>query len=251
MIDLTGKTIVVSGASSGIGMACAIDASRLGARLIILARDEARLHGTLGMLTGEGHHAFAQDITDYLSLKDKLTEILVAENCKVHGLIHAAGIDYIMPFALTKPQVFRDLYEVNVIAGLELIKILSKKKYMPDNGASYLLISSVMGKLGDYGRSSYCASKSAISSLVKALSLEYSSSGTRVNSILPGCIDTPMLQRSFSKMTASEIDNIVAAHPLGLGKPEDISALACFLLSDCARWITGSNIIIDGGYSAK
>lgn len=251
MFNLQSKMIVISGASSGIGKACAIDAAKLGAKLILLGRNETKLQDSLSQLDGEGHHAIAHDITDYKGLKDRLMEILDGENCNVHGMVHAAGIDQIMPFSLTKTQTFRDMYEVNVIAGLELIKILSKKKYLPETGASYLFISSIMGSIGDYGRTSYCASKSAISSTVKSLSLEFASTTTRVNALLPGCVDTPMLQRSFDKMTAAEIENIKAAHPLGLGRAEDISALACFLLSDKSRWITGSNIVIDGGYSAK
>lgn len=251
MFDLKGKTIVISGASSGIGKACAISAASLGARIILLGRDESRLENASQQLSGEGHHTIAHDITDYQGLKEKLTAILDEENMIVHGFVHAAGIDHIMPFLLTNAQIFRDMYEVNVIAGLELIKMMSKKKYSPDTGASYLFISSIMGHLGDFGRASYCASKSAIISTVKALSLEYASKRTRVNAILPGCVDTQMLQRSFNKMTAVEIDSIKAAHPLGLGKPEDVSALVCFLLSDHSRWITGTNIVIDGGYSTR
>lgn len=251
MFDLKGKTIVVSGASSGIGKACAIQAAELGARMILLGRDEIRLQETAAQLSGVEHCSIAHDITDYQGLNDQLIAVLDSESLQVHGFVHAAGIDQIMPFSLTKAQAFREMYEVNVIAGLELIKVLSKKKYMPENGASYLFISSVMGQLGDFGRASYCASKSAITSAVKALSLEFASKSARVNAILPGCIDTPMLQRSFAKMTVAEIESIKAAHPLGLGETEDVSALVCYLLSDYARWITGSNIIIDGGYSAK
>ena len=251
MFDLKGKTIVISGASSGIGKACAISAASLGARIILLGRDESRLENASQQLSGEGHHTIAHDITDYQGLKEKLTAILDEENMIVHGFVHAAGIDHIMPFPLTKAQAFRDMYEVNVIAGLELIKMLSKKKYIPDTGACYLYISSIMSNVGNYGLSSYCASKSAISSLVKSLALEYAEKGVRINSVNPGYVDTPMLQRSFVKMTAVEIDSIKAAHPLGLGKPEDVSALVCFLLSDHSRWITGTNIVIDGGYSTR
>lgn len=251
MFDLKGKTIVVSGASSGIGRACSIQAAELGARMILLGRDETRLKESAMQLSGECHYTVVHDITDYQGLKDKLTAILDSESLKVHGFVHAAGFDHIMPFSLTKAQTFRDMYEVNVIAGLELIKMLSKKKYTPDTGASYLYISSIMSNVGNYGLSSYCASKSAISSLVKSLALEYAEKGVRVNSVNPGYVDTPMLQRSFAKMTAVEIEGIKAAHPLGLGKPEDVSALVCFLLSDHSRWITGTNIVIDGGYSTR
>jgi len=251
MVDLSGKTVVVSGASSGIGKACAKEAAKLGAKLILLGRDEKRLQDLLSQLGEKEHHSIAHDITDYKGLQEKLEAFLEASNSKVNGFVHAAGIYYIMPFALTKTQVFRDMYEVNVLAGLELIKVLSKKKYMPDNGVSYLFISSVMGIVGNHGLSSYCASKSAISSLIKSLALEYANKKVRVNAINPGSVETPMLQRSFEKMTATEVESIIAAHPLGLGKPEDISALACFLLSDRSRWISGSNIVIDGGYSAR
>ncbi len=251
MINLTGKNILVTGASSGIGKACCILADSLGANLIIIGRNEERLMQTISETQGDGHVAIAHDVTDYEALNKKLLAHIKENSMKIHGIVHAAGKDLTKPFAFTKAQEFRDLFELNLLSGLELIRLLSKKKYLPEDGASYVFISSLMASLGAAGMSVYCASKSAISSTVKALALEYASRRCRINSVMPGYVETPLRQQSFKMMTQEEIDAIYAEHPLGVGQPEDVAGLVSYLLSDHARWLTGQNIVIDGGYSIK
>ncbi len=250
MLTLQNKNILITGASSGIGKESAILASKIGARIILIARNKEKLDATLSSMNGQDHIILANDVTDYEPLKNKLSEILENDIKHIDGIVHCAGREMTKPFFITKAEHFRELFEVHLIAGLEIIRFCSKKDYLPDNGASYIFISSIMAELGSAGLSSYCASKSAITSTVKALALEFASKKVRINSIEPGCITTDLLAKRFSKMSSEEIETIKKQHPLGLGTPEQVANVVCFLLSDLSCWITGTNIVVDGGYSA-
>jgi NAD(P)-dependent dehydrogenase (short-subunit alcohol dehydrogenase family) len=131
-----------------------------------------------------------------------------------------------------------------------LIRLFSKKKYSND-GASVIFFSSVMGILGQQGKIGYCSSKSAILGLTKSSALELAKRKIRVNAVLPGVVNTPITQKLFSQLEQINIDSIIAMHPLGIGEVEDIVPVVEFLLSDGSRWLTGQNIIIDGGYSIQ
>ena len=250
MLSLQNKNIIITGASSGIGRECAILASKLGARVILIARNQEKLEETLSAMSGNGHIIIAGDVTDYEKLKNSLTEIINIDTKHINGIVHCAGREMTKPFFLTKAEHFRELLEVHLIAGLEIIRFCSKKDYLPEDGASYVFISSIMAELGSAGLSPYCASKSAITSTVKALALEMAPKKVRINSVEPGCVTTDLLSKRFSKMSGEEIEAIKNQHPLGLGTPEQVANVVCFLLSDLSSWITGTNIVVDGGYSA-
>ena len=250
MLSLQNKNIIITGASSGIGRECAILASKLGARVILIARNQEKLEETLSAMSGNGHIIIAGDVTDYEKLKNSLTEIINIDTKHINGIVHCAGREMTKPFFLTKAEHFRELLEVHLIAGLEIIRFCSKKDYLPEDGASYVFISSIMAELGSAGLSSYCASKSAITSTVKALALELASKKVRINSVEPGYVMTDLLKKTFSKMSSEEIEVIKKQHPLGLGTPNQVANVVCFLLSDLSSWITGTNIVVDGGYSA-
>ena len=251
MFELSGKTIVVSGASSGIGRSICSIASKLNARLIMIGRDEEKLQGTLKGMSGEGHRYIVQDMIELNALNEKLTNLFDELSCQIDGFVHSAGKEMTKPFSMTEAQDFRDLFELNLITGLEIVRLITKRKYLSANGASYVFISSLMGRLGSVGISPYCASKSAISATVKSLALEYARRKCRFNSVMPGYVDTALLQKSFKMMSQGQIETIYNAHPLGIGTPQDVANLVVYLLSDCSKWMTGQNIIIDGGYSAK
>jgi len=250
MLTLQDKNIIITGASSGIGRECAIIASKIGARVILIARNKEKLDTTLSSMSGKGHIVLANDVTDYENLKNILSEIIETDFKCINGIVHCAGREMTKPFFLTKAEHFRELLEVHLIAGLELIRFCSKKDYLPEEGASYVFISSIMAELGSTGLSSYCASKSAITSTVKALALELASKKVRINSVEPGCVTTDLLSKRFSKMSSEEVEVIKKQHPLGLGTPNQVANVVCFLLSDLSSWITGTNIVVDGGYSA-
>ena len=149
------------------------------------------------------------------------------------------------------PDIFSDIFNVNVIAGFEFAKHLSNKKYMDSQGASFIFISSVMGFLGESGRIGYSSSKAAIIGGVKSMALELARKKIRVNSVSPAMVKTKMLEEMFDTLLNDTVEKIITKHPLGIGNIEDVSNACAFLLSDLSKWITGTNLIVDGGYSAQ
>jgi len=248
--NLNNKNIIVTGASSGIGRQCAITYSQLGANVILIARNEDRINETFERLEKGKHVFIVQDITQY----DKLEGIVggtVEKIGKITGFVHSAGMETILPLRGMQPSYYEKMFAINVIAGFEIARVISMKKYLNKEGASFVFISSVMGILDQPGRVGYCSSKGALIPGVKAMALELAKKNIRVNCVLPGVVETEMSNEMFQRLSEESKKEIIDMHPLGLGIPEDIANTSAFLLSDAARWITGSNLIVDGGYSAK
>ena len=250
LFNLDNKNIMITGASSGIGRQCAITFSQLGANMILVARNKERLEQTFDKLKKGNHIFFVQDITEY----DKLEEIVnisVGKIGKISGFVHSAGVDKLLPFKLIQSAIYEEMFATNTISGFEIARIISKKKYINSEGASFVFISSIMGILGQIGKIAYCSSKGAVVSGVKAMALELALKKIRVNSILPAVVETEMSKQVLGNLSEESREEILNMHPLGLGKPDDIAYACAFLLSDTSRWITGTNLIVDGGYSAK
>ena len=250
MINLKDKRILVTGASSGIGKSVAILASRLKAKLIIIGRNSERLNSTFESLEGTGHEQFICDVTDYIRIEE-IIQSSVKANGPISGFVHSAGIEKTLPLKASKNQFFREVFDINVFSGFEISRIISNKGIFNSNGASYVFISSIKGKLGEPANIIYCSSKSALLSGVKAMALELAQKKIRCNCVLPGIVETEMVKSLFNSIPVDAKEKIIAKHPLGIGKPEDVASLIVFLLSDHARWITGSDYVIDGGYSAQ
>ena len=170
---------------------------------------------------------------------------------KISGFVHSAGIEMTLPLRSMQPSYYEDMFATNVISGFELARIISRKKYLGESGVSFIFISSVMGILGQAGKVGYCSSKGALISGAKAMALELAKKNIRVNCILPGVVETEMSNKMLENLPEESKKSILGMHPLGLGKPEDIANACAFLLSDASRWITGTNLIVDGGYSAR
>ncbi|MBN2104167.1 SDR family oxidoreductase [bacterium] len=246
--SLSGKTIVVTGASSGIGKACAIAISRMGGRLILIARNEKRLKAVLKQLSGTGHTVFSQDLVQFDALADLIKT--AAETGPIFGLIHAAGIEMTLPLRNMHYTDYEKLFALNVTAGFELARLVSKKKIRDPSGGSYIFISSTMGLVGQSGLVGYCGSKGALIAGSKAIAAELASYHIRVNCICPGHVQgTLMSDQLFSTLSEDAGKAIINAHPLGLGEPEDVAYACVFLLSDAARWMTGAVLPVDGGYT--
>ena len=250
IFNLKNKNIIITGASSGIGRQCAITFSQLGANVILIARNEERLKDTFNKLKKGNHLTISQDITEYNKLEE-VVNTAVDKVGKISGFVHSAGIEMTLPLRSMRLSYYKKIFSVNVISGFELARIISKKKYLDKNVASFVFISSVMGILGQAGKVGYCSSKGALISGVKAMALELASKNIRVNCILPSVVETEMSKKMFENLPEESKKSIINMHPLGLGKPEDIANACVFLLSNTARWITGTNLIVDGGYSAK
>lgn len=249
-MNLNKQTVVITGASSGIGKQCAIDISNAGADVVLVGRNRERLEEVYSRLSPGNHLVFQNDITEYEKI-EPIIEESVNKIGKISGFVSCAGIESTIPLQVLTPDVFKKHFSINVIAGFELARIISKKKYINPDKASFIFLSSIMSVLGEKGKIAYCSSKSALIAGVKAMALELAPKNIRVNCVSPALVETEMARTMLAKLPESIRNDIINKHPLGIGKPEDISNIVIFLLSDQSRWITGSNLIIDGGYSCQ
>mgnify|MGYP000114916755 CR=1 FL=1 len=243
------KNIIITGASSGIGRSIAVTLSSLGANCILLARNKERLEETQRMCVNPSE-VFPIDLANFKEY-DKLFEDIVKKCGKIAGFVHSAGIEQTIPLKLLTAEKLRAIFDINVYSAIESIRRISSKKYR-DSDLSLVLISSVMGVVGNKGLTSYSASKGAIISMAKSMALELASKNIRVNVVSPGHIkDSEMSIQKELNLPDESVERIAQAHPIGMGKCEDVSHLVSFLLSDKSKWITGQNYIIDGGYSIQ
>lgn len=246
--DMTGRVVLVSGASSGIGKATAELLAARGARIALLGRDLSRLKAVHDSLPGSGHVWRQVDLEEEFD-SSALISGVVDEAGPLSGFVHAAGIQIVQPLRVLDPAAMRRTLRVNVETAVLLLQQFRIKTHRTP-AASAVLVSSVMGTVGQPGQSAYAASKSAVNGLVRSLSLELAREGVRINSVAPGLVDTPMARGLRESLPAEQFDAAVAMHPLGLGQPDDVARAIAFLLSDEARWITGSVLAVDGGYTA-
>lgn len=254
MIDqftLKGKTILVTGAASGIGKQCALDFSISGANLILLDMNCKELDKVKRECEDNGVKCIAAscNLIDYDSIPSIIEESVNTLG-SINGLLHAAGIEKTLPFNKFTHVDYEKIYAVNVVSAMNLISILSKKKNRGNN-AKYVLIASITALVGRPGVNAYAASKGALVSAVKTLALELASKDITVNCISPGTILTPLMEKMLASLNEEQRNERISGFPLGIGKPSDVANVAHFLLSDAARWITGQNIIVDGGYTSK
>jgi NAD(P)-dependent dehydrogenase (short-subunit alcohol dehydrogenase family) len=250
LFRLDEKNILVTGGSSGIGKATAILLSQLGARVTIVGRDEERLNNVLAMLDGSGHRAVSYDLCPDIQGIPAWMKGLVREAGPFAGLVHSAGVELTAPIRSVGELEYRKVMQVNTDAAFFLAKGLAQKK-CHDVATSLVLVASVASLTGQPGRSVYCMSKGALVSLARALAVELAGKNIRVNCISPGQVRSEMDESIRDKMTPEQYEAVEKAHPLGLGEPQDIAGTAAFLLGDTGRWITGSNLVVDGGYTAQ
>ncbi len=246
-MTLKGKTILITGASSGIGRSVAIQASKLGATLILIARRKKALKETQSLLCGENHRLFSLD----LSQSDKTDECIKAlkhQNIKIDGFVYGAGYGKKEVFPEIKRDFAHYMMDVNVFAFNEMIKALYKDNMFNEKG-SIVAISSTAALNSDDKELAYAMSKAALDASVSYHAKVLSKEGIRVNSILPGWVKTPMYE-AFLKTYGETpyAKNDLKKQSLGLIEPSEVANLACFLLSDATLSITGSHYLIDGGF---
>ncbi|MEY2922445.1 MAG: hypothetical protein RL108_1071 [Bacteroidota bacterium] len=240
--------ILLTGATSGIGLETLKSLLDDKNKVFALARDFSKISNLL-----ELHSDSIVPITFDLKETENIEKIFKKINLvdeKLDALIHCAGIEETIPLTLYSPAKIKNIYEINVFAGIELLRHFTKKKYSND-GASAVFVSSVMGVLGQPGKIGYCSTKAAVLGMVKASALEFAKRKIRVNAVLPGVVNTPMTQNLFTQISAENAEEIKAMHPLGIGEVSDVVPTIEFLISAKSRWITGQNFIIDGGYSIQ
>ncbi len=240
--SLRGKTILVTGASSGIGRAIAIECSRLGAKLVITGRNTERLALTLSAMEGKGHSIVLADIAN-----SEGQELLVAALPPLDGVVHSAGVLKRLPLKFVNEANLAELMHINFMAPALLTRYLYKKQLLT-NEASIVFISSVASSYASLGNIMYMASKGALNSFMKGIALELGPSGIRANAIQPGMVKTQLTVL----ISDSEIEKDVNRYPLGrYGTPEEIAYAAIYLLSDATKWVTGTLLTIDGGLTLR
>jgi NAD(P)-dependent dehydrogenase (short-subunit alcohol dehydrogenase family) len=241
--SLEGKTILITGASSGIGRAVAIECSKLGAVLLITGRNAERLNDTFIQLEGQNHTQIIADL-----LIEEQTDKLVAALPVLDGVVHCAGIITTLPFQFITKAKLDEIFSINFITPTLMSQQIVKRNKIK-KGGSFVWISSVSGTLcTSPGSSMYSATKSAINGIVKGMALELASKGVRVNSVNPGVVETNLFSEGV--IAEDQIRDEIKKYPLKrFGKPEEIAYAVIYLLSDASAWVTGSNLIIDGGYT--
>jgi NAD(P)-dependent dehydrogenase (short-subunit alcohol dehydrogenase family) len=250
LLDFGGRCVVVTGASSGLGRACAEQLSQHGARLLLVGRDEPRLAVTRSSLTGPGHESLVLDLDDVAGIAPAITSA-ARRLGPIYGLCHAAGVVDTRPLSSTTADAVARLMSVNLIAGLELARTVARRDVMERDGGSLLFLSSIYAKVGVAGETAYSATKGAVTAAARAMAVELARRRVRVNTISPGLVMTPMTDTALSALSAEQVAAIERRHPLGLGAPVDVARAAVFLLSPASRWITGVDLAVDGGYTAQ
>jgi len=240
--DLTGKNILITGASSGLGRQCAITASQSGATVFITGRNKERLLETYNQLAGTGHQWLPADLTvekDIASLVERLPLL--------NGVVYSTGISDLSPARFIKPEDISKTFDISFNASVLLTSQLLAKKKLEKNACSLVFISTISTRYPFVGGAMYISAKAALESYARVLALELAPKGIRSNSISPAFVRTPMLDDTAEKYSNEAVRKIEEQQLLGLGEPEDVANVVVFFLSDASRWITASNLIVGGG----
>jgi NAD(P)-dependent dehydrogenase (short-subunit alcohol dehydrogenase family) len=249
-IALNGKRFLISGAASGLGRATSMLLSKLGAELILLDINEEGL-----ILTKElcGDAIVNYSIADLQNISEIKSIVIksVEKWGKLSGLVHLAGRPYVSPLKSINQKTTTDIFNLNTYAAIELTKVFNSKNMYAGNSGSIVFISSVYGLVGSSANVAYAMSKAALHGVTKSLSIELASKNIRVNCIAPGFVKTKMLDNVSGAFNNDYYNTLKNLHPLGLGEAEDVANSIAFLLSDMSRWITGSIISVDGGFTAQ
>ena len=244
--SLEGKTILVTGASSGIGQATAIECSKMGAKVIITARNEERLKETISKMEGDGHSYIVTDLSSEENILSLVEQLPV-----INGCVNNAGYNIMQLLPFIKYESIENIMNVNLFAPIYLTHSLIKNKKISKD-SSIVFTSSISGKgVCSLGNSLYSATKGGLSAFMKNAALDLASKKIRCNAVLPGMVETP-LKEGKSTITEEQWEANRQLYPLKrFGSPEDVAFAIIYLLSDASAWVTGSELIVDGGRSLK
>lgn len=245
-MDLKGKHIVITGASSGIGRSTCIQASKLGARITLIARNEENLKETVSLMEGENHAIYSFDLTEVSQIDDLISRIS-GEQGAIDGLVHCAGIGLNRPIKLTKPDFVEQMMRINYYAFVELVRAAAARKRSNEN-ASYIGISSVAAIQGEKTQGAYAATKGAMNSIVHSFAKELSPRKIRINTIAFGMVETDMYKGFLE--SGGNNEELMQTQILGVIPPEYAGNAICFLLSDASKYITGGTFKYDAGVLA-
>lgn len=242
--DFCNENYVVTGASSGMGRKVALNLAKYGAKVLAIGRNQERLNGVQEIYPQQ-IMTYSLDVCDSKELEVAVANF-VEKNGKLNGCVHAAGINGHTPLKSYDESLAHKIMDTTLWAGVNLVKLATKVKYANRN-TSIVLFSSVAASSHEKGTFAYAAAKAALNGAMGSIAKEICSKGHRINTVMPGWVSDTMLTSEFNDYMDKEAYN---KHLLGLGKTDDVSDVVLFLLSDSARWITGTNIVVDGGYLA-
>ena len=243
--DLAGKQILVTGASSGIGRETCETIARMGATVIATGRNAERLQETVSRLEGTGHRHVATDLVTAAG-RDELCAYLP----RINGVVHSAGVSKFIPFKLISEAELRAVGSINYEAPVLLTQQLLKKKLIAEGG-SILFVASIAGLCGTKATALYAGTKGALIAMVRVLALECAGQKVRANCIAPGIVHSPMGTNVEETMSSESFKEYEKLFPLGYGTPDDVANTAAFMLSDASRWMTGTTLVLDGGYTCQ
>ncbi len=236
--SLSGKRVLVTGASSGIGRQIAISFANMGATVVLNGRNKERLADTLAAMSSGEHVTIAADIVD------NEQRVNLADSAGLlNGVVHCAGTSVLAPIRLASQKHFRELYVLNYESPMLLTQRLLYRKAV-QNAGSILFIASIAAHIGVPGVGAYSGTKAALLATVRCLAMEVIKQKIRVNCLSPSLVESPLLDLMAQSVSLEEKSR---DHPLGLGTPEDIANAAIYFISDASRWVTGTTLVMDGG----
>lgn len=241
--SLADRRILVTGATSGLGHSIALTCARMGAEVIGVGRDGARLANTqeaLAAISSKAHRTIRADLTQATDRGAVIAELEGA----VHGVVHSAGISRLSPVRMLTEQHLREVQAINVDAPMMLTQGLLKRNLVAADG-SIVFIASIAAHIGVPGVAAYSGTKAALIAMTRCLAMEVVKRRIRANCLSPALVETPLLDATATMV--GSMDEERKAYPLGFGKPDDVANAAVFLLSNASRWITGTTIVMDGG----
>jgi 3-oxoacyl-[acyl-carrier protein] reductase len=249
LVDLSDRHILITGASGGLGHDTALLLAQLGARLTLIGRNAERLNQTMAALEGNVHQGIPCDLCDFDGIPQFVNRAVDGLG-PLDGLVHCAAVQIMRPLAMLTAAQLDQTFKLNVNAALGLVKSLASPGQFRKS-ASCVLMASVMGIVGQPVQSAYSASKGALVAMTKSLAVELARQQIRVNCVAPSLVAAGMGLAIEKNLTPQQFEKIVQMHPLGVGRGSDVASAVAFLLSEAARWITGTTIVVDGGYTAQ
>lgn len=235
---LDGKTILITGASSGIGQATAIMASYMGAKTILLGRNRTKLEETYAQLNGQSHEVVISELTEPHLLPDVFQHF-----SSLDGAVFSAGAAEVIPFRMTNDDHIARMMNINFESPVNCARLLIKNKSL-NKGASIVFVTAIASHLAPVGSAIYSASKAALEAAARSMALEVCNNKIRVNCLSPGYVQTPMFEKLAKTTKMDELKNVA---PFGIITPKYIASSAIYLLSEASRWVTRSTLIVDGG----
>ena len=247
-MNLSGQKILITGASRGIGKACAERCAAEGARIVLVARNQEKLNSVRDALSGDGHIVISADLQNPEACVSEIFKQACADGIKLTGYIHAAGIGPVIPIKMVTLQAMQEIFTVNYFSFMMMMRQFIRKNY--SIGGSIVAISSVAAIAGWQGLSVYAGTKGALNASIRSLSVELADKAFRINAILPSNIKTDMLESMTSVLTEDDLEEIKKKQPLGFGLPEDVANAVAFLMDPASKFVTGTAMTVDGGYTA-